>query len=178
MTARRRSTPMVVAATLVTVTTLLLGPLVFFGHVRRRNEEWIRLRRVTAAQCNELAVTLAVPIWNFDHPLIEKILDSQSNMTPIEGIIVQTSNGRIYGRARDAQRRFIPYGSFSTKGLLMETRPIELEGERIGTVRLYTTTKLIEQQLRMELARMVVSDRKSTRLNSSHIQKSRMPSSA
>jgi len=149
---------MVVAATLVTVTTILLGGLGFFGHRRRWNEEWSRLRRVTAAQCDELAVTLGVPIWNFDHPLIERMLDSQSNVMPIEGIIVHTSNGRVYARVRDARRKFIPSsGSFSTAGLLMEQRPIEFEGERVGTVRIYTTKKLFEQQLRAELWRTVLS---------------------
>jgi len=40
----------------------------------------------------------------------------------------------------------------------------------VATIRLFVTAR--------EIPHRIVSDRKSTRLNSSHIQKSRMPSSA
>jgi PAS domain S-box-containing protein len=148
---------MVVAATLVTVTTLLFGAFGAIDYVTRRNEEWNRLRRVTAAQCGELAVALAAPVWNFDHPQIDKILDSQESVSLVQGIVVSVA-GRVHARVRDDRWRFVSSaGVFPTRGLLMEERPITFKDERIGTVRLYTTPKFIEKQLSDVLTRTIVA---------------------
>jgi PAS domain S-box-containing protein len=148
---------MLVATTLVTVTTLLFGAFGAVDHLTRWNDEWSRLHRVTAAQSEELAVALAAPVWNFDHPQIGKILDSQEGVTPVEAIVV-VGAGRTQARVRDARRRFVPSnGSFPTAGLIVESRPITFSNEPIGTVRLYTTPKFIEQQLREALTRTVIT---------------------
>ncbi len=148
---------MVVAATLVTVTTILFSVFGAVDYVTRRNAEWIRLRRVTAAQCEELAVALATPVWNFDQPQIERILDSQAKVSPLAAIVIRAA-GRTYARVRDDHQRFIPSnGVFPTEGLVMEERPITFKGDRIGTVRLYTTPRYFEKQLRDVLVRTVAT---------------------
>lgn len=157
MARRNRSVSMIVAATLVTVTTLLLAAVGAVNHSRRRDDEWTRLRRVTAAQTEEMATSLALPVWNIDRPQIERILDSQAAVMPIESIVVEAA-GRTHARARDAQRKFIHSdGKVRTEGLLSATRPIVHDGETIGTVRLYTTPKIMEEQLRDELMRTIVT---------------------
>jgi PAS domain S-box-containing protein len=157
MQARRASVAVVVAATLVTVTTLLLGAFGAGSYISRRNAEWTRLRRVTGAQTDELAVALALPTWNIDRAQIETILDSQAGAMAVEGIVVN-AGGRTHARLRDAQRRFLPSnGSFATAGLLGAERPITHDGQRIGTVRLYMTPSFIERDLRASLIEAVVT---------------------
>ena len=155
MAVRRPSVAMLVAATLVTVTTLLLVVFGTLNYRRRHREEWSRLTRVTNAQTTELAVALAVPVWNIDRAQIEKILDSQAEVQPIEGIVVQAA-GKTHARVRDAQRRFVPSnGTFPTAGLLHADSPIVFEREQIGTVRVFTTPAFVQQMLRDELIRTV-----------------------
>lgn len=158
MKARRRlSVGMVVAATLVTVTTLLLATVGAVNYRSRSNEEWSRLRRVTKAQTEEMAVALVLPVWNIDRPQIDHILDSQAAVSFIEAAAVDAAD-RTQARVRDAAQRFVPSnGHFPTEGLLLETRPIVHDGERIGTVRIYSTSKFIERQLRDELIRTVAT---------------------
>ena len=148
---------MVVAATLVTVTTILFSVFGAVDYVTRRNEEWSRLRRVTAAQCEELAVALATPVWNFDLPQIERILDSQARVSSLEAIVVRAA-GRVHARVRDDRQQFVPSnGRFPSQGLLMEERPITFKDESVGTVRLYTTPRFIERQLRAALIRTALT---------------------
>jgi PAS domain S-box-containing protein len=157
MQARRASVAIVVAATLVTVATLLLGAFGARSYINSRNAEWTRLRRVTGAQADELAVALALPVWNIDRAQIETILDSQAGAMAVEGIIV-SAGGRTHARIRDAQRRFIPTdGSFPKAGLLAAERPIVHDGQRIGTVRLFQTPLFIERELRASLIEAVVT---------------------
>jgi PAS domain S-box-containing protein len=147
----------VVAATLVTVTTVLLGTLGTLDSIAERNTAWERLQRVTRAQADEIAVALALPVWNIDHAQIDKILDSQSDAAWVEGVIVHAS-GKTYARVRDAQRRFVaPRGAFPTAGLLSAKRAITFYGERIGTVQLFTTRQFIERDLRNSLLDTVIA---------------------
>ncbi|HJQ37264.1 MAG TPA: ATP-binding protein [Thermoanaerobaculia bacterium] len=153
---RNFSVANVVAATLVTVTTLVLGIYGAIEYSTISTTEWNRLRQVTQSQTNELAVALAVPVWNIDRAQIEKILDSQSQVRAIEGIVVDAA-GKIHARHRDAQRRFaVSNGVFAREGLLAARQPILFNGETIGTVRLYATPKLIEEQLRSVLLRTIL----------------------
>jgi len=151
---RRPSVAMLVAATMVTVTTLLLAGFSVVDYRRRSDDEWSRLRRVTRAQTTELAVALAVPVWNIDRPQIDKVLDSQAEVQPIEEIVVLAA-GKTHARVRDAHRRFVVSdGNFPTNGLLMAEEPITFGPEEIGTVRVYSTSRLLRQQLRDGLLRM------------------------
>ena len=157
MASRRLTVANVVAATLVTTTTIVLGVFGAIEHTRRRTDEWARLRRVTAAQTNEMALSLAMPVWNIDRPAIDKMLDSQTNVMPIEAVVVQAA-GRTHARVRDPRRGFVASdGNFPTEGLLVEERPIVYGEETIGTVRMYATPRLLERDLRATLLRMVVA---------------------
>ena len=157
MIRRRLSVSMVVAATLVTVTTLLLGAFGAYNYSERRHKELSRLGRVTTAQTAEMAEALSLPVWNIDRPAIDRILDSQASVTPIDAIVVDAA-GKTHARVRDAQRRFAATDRpFPTEGLLMEKRPIKHDGETIGSVRIYTTPMLVQQDLRVELMRTVIA---------------------
>jgi PAS domain S-box-containing protein len=157
MQTRRASVAIVVAATLVTVTTLLLGALGAANYINHREFEWARLRRVTVAQADELAVAVALPVWNIDREQIETILDSQAGAMHVEGIIIN-AGGRTHARIRDAQRRLIPTdGSFPKTGLVAAESPIKHDGQRIGTVRLFTTPMFIEHDLRKSLVEAVIT---------------------
>jgi PAS domain S-box-containing protein len=147
----------VVAAILVAVTTLVLGAFGVVDYLGRRSSEMARLRRVGDAQADELAAALALPVWNIDRAQIDKILDSQQDAAPIEAVVVDAAGTR-HARMRDAHRRLVTTnGPIRTAGLLAEERPIVFGGERIGTVQLYTTPKIIEGQLRQALLTMIAT---------------------
>jgi len=156
MALRKFSVANIVAATLVTVTTLVFGIYSTADYSTRKKAEWARLRQVTGSQANELAVALAVPVWNIDRAQIEKILDSQAENRAIEGIVVNAA-GKIHARSRDEQRRFVvSNGVLPSAGLLVQSQPITFNGERIGTVHLYMTPMFIEEQLRSMQIRTIL----------------------
>lgn len=158
MAARRLTVANVVAATLVTTTTIVLGTLGAIEHAKRRDDEWMRLRRVTKAQTEEMAVALAVPVWNIDRGAIEKILDSQAQVPAIEAMVVQAA-GHTHARVRDPRHGLVPSDGrkIPAAGLLAEERTIVYGDEQIGTIRLYATPRLLQQQLRDALMRTVIS---------------------
>src|SRR6266403_1423515 len=104
MTPRRAriSVALVVAAVLVTVTTLVLLTFGAADHLARGREEWGRLRSDVAVQADQLAVALALPVWNIDRAQIDKIIEGLESTHSIKGVSVAAA-GRVHGRARDAQ---------------------------------------------------------------------------
>jgi len=106
MARRKLSVAVIVAATLVTVTTLLFGVLAAMEYVSGRAREEARLRQGVAAQADELAAALALPVWNIDRAQIDKILDSQAQTPQIEAVVVEAA-GKIQARARDRGGRLV-----------------------------------------------------------------------
>jgi PAS domain S-box-containing protein len=154
MARRKRSVAVIVAATLVTVTTLLVGVLAAINYVSGHRTEEERLRRNVEAQAEELAAALALPVWNIDRAQIDKILDSQGQTPQIEAVIVEAA-GKIQARVRDQNGRFVASdGNVSPAGLFAAERPITFSGERIGSVRLLATPRYIQQELRSSLISM------------------------
>jgi PAS domain S-box-containing protein len=154
MPRRKRSVAVIVAATLVTVTTLLVGVLAAINYVSGHRTEEERLRRGVAAQAEDLATALALPVWNIDRAQIDKILDSQGQTPQVEAVIVEAA-GKIQARVRDRNGRFVASdGNVSPAGLFAAERPITFSGERIGSVRLFATPRYMQQQLRDSLMSM------------------------
>jgi PAS domain S-box-containing protein len=157
MARRKLSVAVIVAATLVTVTTLLFGILATISYVSGHRREEERLRLGVAAQAEELAAALALPVWNIDRAQIDKILDSQAKTPQVEAVIVDAA-GRLQARVRDREGRFVASnGDVPAAGLFAAERPITFSGERIGTVRLLATPRYITQQLRTSLISMAMT---------------------
>src|SRR4051794_41198646 len=118
MSERRPSVTFIVAAILVTVTTLVLGAGGAVNYFLRLTEESARLERITNSQADEIAVALALPVWNIDRAQIDKILDSQEGAPSVEAVVVNAASGR-QARMRDANRRFVAAApGASTRGTL------------------------------------------------------------
>jgi len=142
---------MVVAATLVCVTTALLLALGGISYAAKRSQEWSLLRRQLSVQTEEMAIGLALPVWNIDRAQIDRILEGVEDMPVIFAVVVDAA-GQRHVRSRDARGRLVPSdGKFATGDLLADERPITFGGEKIGTVRIYATPRLVRASLRAEL---------------------------
>jgi len=145
---RRRSslpTARVVAATLVTVTTIFFLAYGIWTYIATSNREYERLDRVVKVHANEMAVALALPVWNIDRPQIERIIDGLGSTKQIAGVVVEAA-GKTHARARNARGEFI-----SSDGRLLPagaaTQPIMHEGQQIGRVWVYGTEQYVQNDL-------------------------------
>lgn len=155
MARKKLSVTNVVAATLVTVTTVVLAIFAAPDYFARRKAELTRVRRVNRAQTMELAVALAVPVWNIDRAQIDRILDSQAEVSSIAAIVVHAA-GKTQARMRDAQWKFVSRNDLPrTPDLIVDEQPIVYNGEKVGTVRIYTTPKFVEHDLHNTLLRII-----------------------
>jgi PAS domain S-box-containing protein len=136
-----------VATVLVTVTTLLL---VAFGAWTYRSERDRRMAQLLSGidvEADQLAVSLALPIWNIDRAQIGKILEGLDGVPEIEGVIVN-GGGTTHAMTRNAGWQLVPSNAYPDTGeLLLRNRDIFFSGERIGSVRILATPRFVDAEL-------------------------------
>jgi signal transduction histidine kinase len=152
---RRQNVAMIVATVLVAVTTIVLTTSATMSHLSERGREMERLRRNLAAEAEQLADSLALPVWNIDRAQIDKILDGVAAFPDVAAVTVNAA-GRTHVRVRDKGWHFVAQNGLTPPaGLLAEERAIAFGGERIGTVRVLASRRFIEQTLRSSLWSMI-----------------------
>jgi len=147
----------VVVFLVLTATCLLLAMMWFILHQDSiRERERLHQRLVTDA--DQLSAGLSLPLWNFDYSQVGKILESALQDQNVYGVIVQqvdpTDNKEFmtYARVRDARWNPVPTEQeIPSAGLQMEERTIRSMGEPIGRLRIYLTTRFLEEELRRRM---------------------------
>lgn len=145
---RKYSLATVIAALLVTVTTLLLGGYFVFDYFAEAKAQRKRLETLTNIQLNETCVALALPVWNIDIPQIERVIEAMARPKSIHAIRVEAA-GKMYGRIRNRDEELVPWdGRVEPHGMMMYEGPV-LFGEReIGKVRIYVSPRILLHDLR------------------------------
>jgi PAS domain S-box-containing protein len=155
VSARRPNVAVIVATVLVAVTTIVLASFTAMSHLSERRRATDRLRRMLGAEANQLAVSLALPVWNIDRPQIDKVIDGLQGIPDIEAVVVSAAD-RIHARRRDEQGQFRPWdGRTRPADLLVEERVVRFEGEAVGTLRVFGTRKFVDAALRRSLLTMI-----------------------
>jgi PAS domain S-box-containing protein len=153
---RRKSITFPIAVALVSVTTLVLGALALFSYRSESDKERTRLRVQNEIRADQLALSLALPVWNFDRAQIDKIIESAMEDKEVFCVAVRLNdvNSTVHARVRDEHWNARPGGRDPKKdGLLVETRNIVANRESIGTVEVFATRRFMEANVRQGLLR-------------------------
>jgi PAS domain S-box-containing protein len=157
MPSLRGSLATLVAATLVTVTTLLLALYAIISYSLDAQEQWAALHGLVNVQARGLSEALVLPVWNFDNAQIDRVIEAMAQPKSIYAISVRAA-GQVHGRVRSSQWKLVPWNGWSgPAGMLVEERPITFLGDEIGTVRLLVTPRFVEQDLHATLLRNVTA---------------------
>src|SRR6476659_5086045 len=146
MPLRHRSLAAVVAATLVAVTTVLLGTYSILSYRSDAQRQWKSLHDLVLVQADELSVALALPVWNIDHAQINRVIGAMARPKSVYGISVIAADG-TYGLVRDSHWDLVPWNGKSVPpGMLVEERAIVFADNEIGAVRLVVTPKYFQDE--------------------------------
>jgi PAS domain S-box-containing protein len=119
---RRRSLANLIAASLVAVTTLLVGTYFVIDYFSEANYQKEVLANLTNVQVDETCVAVALPVWNLDKAQIEKVIEAMARPLSIYGITV-TAAGKTYGRVRVGVSDESAF-AFAVRHLLLLLQPI------------------------------------------------------
>jgi signal transduction histidine kinase len=142
---------------LVTVTTLVLAVFGVVTYRSQATEQWRSLDVQLQSDVEQASAALALPLWNFDRPQIERVAQSML----IEDLNVAVRLREFGGRAKttvwlrepDGPVREVADEDFATNGLVREVRTVQvLPDTLLGTVELFVTPEFLRSKLRWELA--------------------------
>ena len=139
---------------LVLVASVLLGALGIIGYSVERTRQLQKLHHGLAANADQAASGLSLPVWNFDHEQIDKVIESIMKDDDVSNVVVTLADvrGTVQARGRDKQWHSVPASEkFPVDGLLVEERNISSPDELLGTVKVYATPQFVEAALNQAL---------------------------
>src|SRR5215472_2849037 len=101
---KRTSIAVVVAVAFAVAATLVLGAIAWFTYRLEEDSGMEELHEDHVETVNQMALSLALPVWNFDRAQIEKIVEGNMQDRDNYAIVVQLADvsHTVYARGRDA----------------------------------------------------------------------------
>ena len=161
MSRARLSVTITVIVALVTVVTLFLGALGIANFHSRQAREYEQLQREVDYSAEQLAVALALPLWNFDQEQLDSILDSAMKLDSIAAVVLVRDGpppGNTQVRTRNEKWEVL-------RGVVVPDLPDPFQAEKtvvvgqhfVGNIRVFGTTWLIKQRLQSVLVNTLAS---------------------
>ena len=157
MNVRRPSVAVVVVAALVGVITLLMAAVGAVNYASYRAHGRGAIKRDLATEADQLAVSLALPVWNIDRAGIDRVLAAEEADRSVYGVRLEAA-AKTHAWVRDSEWGLVPARvAFPTEGLLEEERAVTYSGEKIGSFKIYATTRFLDRDLDGILGTIVTS---------------------
>jgi signal transduction histidine kinase len=144
---RKSSISVIVTIALVAGTTILLGVFGVFYYNTLSSQAWTNLRNEVSVETDQLALSLALPVWNIDREQIDKMIENAMKHRSIYGVEV-TAAGKTHARSRNAAwdvERVEGIGPLP--GGVTKEGIITFHGDTIGSLKVVAASRFIEQDL-------------------------------
>ena len=150
-----------VTISLVVGITLVLVFLILLGYGLDRSDRLGALQVKTAVVADQLSTALVLPVWNFDRPQIDKVIESVMKDNDVYAVSVRLVDKMRtqHVRARDEQWNAVELKNidFVAPELLAQERSIVAADGSIGFVTVFLTPKFVEARIRQNLYRNIAA---------------------
>lgn len=142
-----------VSVTLTAVVTVVLTTFALYFYHLERAQRWEQLHKTLANSADELASAVALPAWNFDENQITTIMKSGlSNRDLYASAVAPAAGGKPFILTRNELGQLVESTRLpDNPELLSERRNIVAVGQVIGSITVYASPELMNEQLRQRL---------------------------
>ncbi len=151
MLSKKYSITTMVTIALVTITTCLLCVFTSINYFTSKSRELKALQDFLNMEADRIAISLTLPVWNFDRPQIENIVESIMHDSTVFGLVIKTANSDTILSARNRDENWAVQKvekEFPVVDFLVQKRTISLLDKTLATVTLYATSKFEAQRLK------------------------------
>lgn len=146
-----------VVTAMVTLTTVVLAIFAVINYRIERKDRSEALRTMLRLDADQLAEALTLPVWNFDRPQIERVVESVMRDRIIVGVVLQEEDAHraksIWTRAEDGQIKKTE-GEFPEEAFLREVRAVRtMPDTELAKVQLFATTRFMDEDVHRLLAK-------------------------
>ncbi|GAK49429.1 hypothetical protein U14_00651 [Candidatus Moduliflexus flocculans] len=145
---------------LLAIITIMLAMFGVYQYQETRSDSLQELRDMSAVIQARLSEYLIFPMWNMNFELIERTLLAEMKEKRVYALIVrEVSNDAILkGKIRNDQWEIQDVGSAVLPANLLVSRcDIVNEGEKLGSVEIYLTTKFMNERLRRGIEKNILT---------------------
>ncbi len=160
MSRSKTSIAFTVAIAVASVATVVLVAvaLLTYGLERQRGMKQLHIDHASTA--DEMALSLALPVWNLDRAQIDRIIDANMRDRDNFAVVVRLEDvsRTLHARGRDTNWNSAPITQepAMTGELLKEARSIYANGEMLGTVSVFVSPRFFEEDLKKTLEITIV----------------------
>lgn len=131
---------------------LLLG--LWSLHSSRQDVE-NRLSSEAGRMAAQLAALLSLPAWELDELTARTIVMAALEDDSIYAVKVQTQQGMLEGQRRNYQWEPVPWDDEIPENTVQGMNPLKMEGRSVGSVEVYLSPRLSEEELALAARREV-----------------------
>ena len=121
-----------------------------------RHEAENRLRSEAGRTATQLAALLSLPAWEMDELAARTIVMAAMENETIYAIKVQAKQGMLEGQRRNYQWEPVPWDDEIEENAVLGKSPLKMEGRPVGTVEVYFSPRLADEELAQKARREVV----------------------
>ena len=135
---------------LIVVTTVVLTGFGSAGFIFERRDRNTKLHDDMTIVVEQLAQSLALPLWNFEDDQAAKIVESALRNREVHAVLVRAADvpHTVASRVRDVHGVTIAAEPApDAEGLVSEQRDIVYAGKRLGSVEVFFTTQYVRESL-------------------------------
>jgi PAS domain S-box-containing protein len=154
------SVAFIVITALVAVITIFVGAFGFINYRMQKLSQYEQLQQELTYSAEQLSSAVALPLWNFDEEQIESLLTSAMKFESVYGITLTLGEApakprhiKIRGNDWEVLNGKAP---FDTQGLLEVARTVHTTDKAVGSIRMFATTRFIEQRLHIVLVQTLI----------------------
>ncbi|WP_342617121.1 ATP-binding protein [Rhodoferax sp. GW822-FHT02A01] len=154
------SVAFIVIMALVAVITIFLGAFGFINYRMQKLSQYEQLQQELTYSAEQLSSAVALPLWNFDEEQIESLLTSAMKFESVYGITLTLGEApakpryiKIRGNDWEVMNGKAP---FDTQGLLEVARTVHTTEKAVGSIRMFATTRFIEERLHIVLVQTLL----------------------
>ncbi len=134
---------------IVAVTTFILILSGSWDYVTTSKEMKIELDNMAGNTVERLAKNLVSPLWDVDEAQLEEAVQSEMLEKRIFGVLVKDPAGQkiTLGKKRDENWEVVTTMATIEEAQIMVPKDIEKDGEKLGVVEIYISTKFMSEAL-------------------------------
>ena len=154
------SVAFIVITTLVAVITIFVGAFGFINYRMQKLSQYEQLQQELTYSAEQLSSAVALPLWNFDEEQIESLLTSAMKFESVYGITLTVGESQAqprYIKIRGSNWEVVNgKAPFDAQELLVVARTVQTKEKSVGSIRMFATTRFIEERLHIVLVQTLL----------------------
>ncbi len=148
---RSPSVAVIVTALIVGTVSILIGLFGVLGYRYYSERQWLAFNRSQEVGADQFQISVSPAVWSLNFPMVTKLMESPLRDPSVQGLVVKLDDRTLVMARQPDGSVGLQENAFDSTGLVARWRTLDYEGQTLGEVQIFASTRLLEQELRSAL---------------------------